>query len=219
MNKNIFWDFFDNEASAKLLHREKTFRKIFEYLDKIPGPINIIETGCVRETNNWGGDGQSTILFDNYISQRDNESICYTVDNNPRSVNACKSLVSSRVSVNLSDSVSFLSNLSKKFIEESKKVNFLYLDSYDLDMNYWYPSAAHHLKELLAIIKVLKQDTLVVVDDCPLNVNYIAGVDNHAIFISEPAVGGKGRLIAEYAIACNAKLEFSDYQAGWTGFT
>jgi hypothetical protein len=31
-------------------------------------------------------------------------------------------------------------------------------------------------------------------------------------------VGGKGRLVAEFAEACGAKLEFSDYQAAWSGF-
>jgi hypothetical protein len=35
--------------------------------------------------------------------------------------------------------------------------------------------------------------------------------------IETPAIGGKGRLIAEYAQAVGAKLEFAEYQAGWTG--
>ena len=42
-----------------------------------------------------------------------------------------------------------------------------YLDSFDVDWRYPYPSAAHHLKELSAITKILYRDTLVVVDDSP----------------------------------------------------
>ena len=31
-------------------------------------------------------------------------------------------------------------------------------------------------------------------------------------------VGGKGRLVAEYALTVGAKLMFSEYHTGWTGF-
>src|ERR1700693_4397084 len=44
-NIDEFWNFFNNEAAAKLALREKTFRKIFEFLDLLDGPITIVETG------------------------------------------------------------------------------------------------------------------------------------------------------------------------------
>jgi hypothetical protein len=37
-------------------------------------------------------------------------------------------------------------------------------------------------------------------------------------FRKRPEPGGKGRLFAEYAKTFGANLEFSSYQAGWTGF-
>jgi hypothetical protein len=95
--RNEFWTFFDNEASPKLALREKTFRKIFQYLDTCDGPISIIETGCARVEGNWEGDGQSTVLFDKYITFRDPVSECHTVDINQKSVSICKKLVSDRV--------------------------------------------------------------------------------------------------------------------------
>ena len=46
-----------------------------------------------------------------------------------------------------------------------------YLDSFDVDWRYVYPSAAHHLKEVTAINKILNKDTLIVVDDAPATAN------------------------------------------------
>ena len=215
---NEFWRFFDAEAAPKLELREKTFRRIFEYLDTFEGPISIVETGCVRVGDNWGGDGQSTILFDRYISFRDSLSECHTVDINERAVSLCKKLVSDRVKVIQDDSVHFLSVLSKRFLEAKQTVNLVYLDSFDLNWTHWYPSAIHHLKELAAIIKCFDSRTLLAVDDCLLNVNFVYPEENNVVMVGKPKIGGKGRLIAEYASSVGAKLEFADYQAGWTGF-
>ena len=218
-NKKIeFWNFFNNEAAPKLAHREKTFRKIFEYLDEIDGPITIAETGCVRIAGNWAGDGQSTILFDKYITARDEVSICYTVDINPKSVAECLKLVSSRIQVNRDDSVHYLYELARKLKEENKYNSFIYLDSFDLDFKYWQPSAIHHLKELVAVQTCIDDKTLLVVDDSPLNASFIPGDNSTLKTFGKPSIGGKGRLVAEYAKAIGAKLEFSEYQAGWTGF-
>jgi len=215
---NFFWDFFDNEAAPKLAHRERTFRKVFEYLDQLEGPITIVETGCARLAGNWSGDGQSTVLFDKYINARDESSICYTVDINPTSVAECSRLVSHRVKVIQDDSVHYLHDLAKKFQDEGQFLSFVYLDSFDLDMTYWQPSAIHHLKELVAIQTCINKKTLLVVDDCPLNINFLPGPSNQIQMIGNPSVGGKGRLVAEYAEAVGARLEFAEYQAGWTGF-
>ena len=214
----FFWDFFNNEAAPKLAHRERTFRKIYEYLDQLEGPITIVETGCARLAGNWSGDGQSTVLFDKYISARDEGSICYTVDLSATSVSECLKLVSERVIVKQDDSVHYLHELAKKFKENGQFISFVYLDSFDLDMTYWQPSAIHHLKELVALQTCIDKKTLLVVDDCPLNVNFLPAPNNQIQMIGHPSVGGKGRLVAEYAAAVGAKIEFAEYQAGWTGF-
>ncbi len=213
-----FWRFFNDEAAARLAVREKTFRKIFEYLDSVDGPITIVETGCARLADNWAGDGQSTVLFDRYICSRDQESECYTVDINPVSVAACRQLVGPRTVVTQDDSVHYLNVLARKFGHPGKRISFLYLDSFDLDKTYWYPSAIHHLKELTAAMRCIDANTLVVVDDCPLNGDFVRGDGNQITFVAPASVGGKGRLVAEYAAAAGARMLFAEYQAGWTGF-
>jgi len=214
----LFWDFFDNEAAPRLAKREKTFRKVFEYLDQLDGPITIVETGCARLEGNWAGDGQSTILFDKYISARDENSTCYTVDINPASVTECFKLVSHRVTVTQDDSVHYLNQLAKKFKEDKRVISLVYLDSFDLDWIYWQPSAIHHLKELVALQGCINKKTLLVVDDSPQNVNFLPNQSNVIEIFGHPKIGGKGTLVAEYAATIGAKLEFSGYQAGWTGF-
>jgi len=218
MGNGAFWDYFNNDAGPKLAHRETTFRKIFEYLDTLKGPVTIVETGCCRTAGNWAGDGQSTILFDKYICNRDNESICYTVDINEAAVENCTNLVSSRVHVKLSDSVFFLNELSKAFKAENKLISFAYLDSFDVDWVHWQPSAIHHLKELVALKPIINENTLVVVDDCPFSGNFIVTTDQALQAIGAISVGGKGRLINEYAEAVGAQRLFASYQAGWIGF-
>ena len=218
VTKNLFWDFFDNEAAPRLAHRESTFRKVFEYLDQLNGPITIVETGCARLAGNWAGDVQSTILFDKYISARDENSTCYSVDINSASVSECLKLVSQRVKVTQDDSVHYLYELAKKFQEDGRFISLVYLDSFDLDWTYWQPSAIHHLKEFAALQTCINKQTLLVIDDCPLNANFVTVPSNKIQTFGSSSVGGKGRLVAEYAKAIGAKLEFAEYQAGWTGF-
>ena len=217
MKQDAFWRFFDREAAPRLGLREPTFRRTFECLDRMKGAITIVETGCARQDGNWEGDGQSTVLFDRYVSARDAHSKCATVDLSEAAVATCRTLVGPRVSVNCGDSVAFLGTFADEAKAGGRTIDFLYLDSFDLDRTHWYPSAIHHLKELAASIRCLRPDSLVVVDDCPLVADIVPASTGNFEFIGEPSIGGKGRLVAEYAAAVGARLEFSGYQAGWTG--
>ena len=213
-----FWTFFDQEAAPQLARRESPFRKMFQFLDQFDRPVTIVETGCVRMAGNWQGDGQSTVLFDRYISLRDTDSIAYAVDIEEASVQQARALVSDRVKVTREDSVKFLTELVGRLSSEDKTIDLLYLDSFDLDWVHWYPSSIHHLKELCAAMRVIRKDTLVAVDDAPLEASFVPGPHNQAEFLQGPFVGGKGRLVAEFAAACGAQPHFASYQAGWTGF-
>jgi hypothetical protein len=216
MKTNLkFWEFFNTEVGSLLAHREETFRLMFDYLDNLQSPVTIIETGCTRLKGNWAGDGQSTVLFDRYISTRDETSKCISVDINPNSVQAARGLVSSRTQVIQQDSVAFLSKLVKEYASNNQTIDLLYLDSFDLDMNYWQPSAIHHLKELAVAIRALRVDSLVVVDDCPSTGDFLLQKNNTIDFVTPPRVGGKGRLVAEFANSIGAKCIFAKYQAGW----
>ena len=223
MSNNLeFYKWFD-ALSDKLGNREISFRKIFKYLDSLPTPIIIVETGCLRVKDNFL-DGQSTLFFDKYTNARGEGSKVYTVDNNINATNVCKEVVSSNVEIATEDSVRYLESLVSKFLKDKINVSMFYLDSFDVDWRYPYPSAAHHLKELTAIKKILKPETLIVVDDAPASGNLSLEEDNQAkplwkvLKVPPPSIGGKGFLIHEFAVHVKAKLLFSHYQAAWHGF-
>ena len=145
MNNNTnFYKWFETIAS-KLGNREISFRKVFKYLDVQPTPIIIVETGCLRVKDNFL-DGQSTLLFDKYTLSRGEGSKVYTVDIKPNSTKVCKQVVSDNVEISTDDSVRYLNKLSHNFFLNKTKVSMFYLDSFDVDWRYPYPSAAHHLK-------------------------------------------------------------------------
>jgi len=224
MNTDLdFYKWFETIA-VKLGYREISFRKIFEYLDNQPTPIIIVETGSLREEGNFLSDGQSTLLFDKYTQFRGDNSKVYTVDINPNVTNLCKQIVSDKVDIITGE---YLNSFSKNFIKSNKQLSMLYLDSYDVDFRYPFPSAAHHLKELTSSIRMLQKNSLVVIDDAPANIPSNSSIlKTNKIFrckckiknISKSTVGGKGLLINEYAVQIGAKLLFSHYQTGWNEF-
>ena len=221
---NLDSDFYKwfNDIAPKLNDREISFRKIFKYLDSLPDPIIIVETGCLRVKDNFL-DGQSTLLFDKYTLARGKESKVYTVDINPNSTNTCKKVVSNNVEIATDDSVSYLNTLCINFLKDKTKVSMFYLDSFDVDWRYTYPSAAHHLKELTSITSLLHNNTLVIVDDSPAfgNLTQTENETNPTWKILNspaPSIGGKGFLIHEYAKHVGAKVVFSHYQTAWNGF-
>lgn len=191
-----FWRYFASVA-PRLRRREPTFQALFEYLDKLADPLLIVETGSVREPDNWEGDGQSTLLLDRYVQERPGARV-YTVDINPVTAAKCATLVSARVSVQCGDSIAFLHRLTN--LDWTAYSRCFYLDAFDVDWANPQPSAAHHLKELVAIAPLLQADSLVVVDDSPREIQ------------------GKGYLVKEYADAIGATTLFHDYQLGITGW-
>ena len=223
MNNSEFYKWFDT-ISSKLEVRQNSFYQIFKYLDKMPDPIIIVETGCLRIKNNYS-DGQSTLLFDNYTQFRGKGSKIYTVDIDANATKVCAENVSKNVSITTGDSVKYLNNLSKEFIENNTNVSLFYLDSFDCDWKSPEQSAQHHLKELVSIKKILKKDTLVVVDDSPI-IGYLqqSKVKKDTLelikpgLVPGPTISGKGGLLHEYAVHTGAKILFSNYQTGWIGF-
>jgi len=229
-----FYEWF-NEVSSKLGDREISFKKIFKYLDDMPSPIIIVETGCLRDPGNFM-DGQSTLFFDKYTSSRGEGSKVYTVDNDQKSTKACRESVSENVEITTDDSIRYLNHLCKKFLKNKTKVSIFYLDSFDVNWRYPHPSAAHHLKELTAIVRLLYEDTLVVVDDAPAQGNLTQNetsskvldksnyIENSSVWkiLSSPSpaptIAGKGSLVHEYAMASGAKVLFSNYQTAWYNF-
>ena len=216
MTKHAFWTWFDLYAGPRLAIREISFRKIFDYLDTLPDPITIVETGCARQADNWAGDGQSTVLFDRYVTSRGAGALVHTVDLSPEATNACEALVSDKVFIHTGDSVAILPRIARQLNTEGRRIDLLYLDSYDLDWQNPTPSSVHHLKELVSIISMVNPQTLVVVDDSAMICRASDDADDKLNLISDPGAGGKSTYVAQYAVQVQAKLKFSHYQIGWT---
>ena len=223
MNNSEFYKWFDS-ISSKLEVRKNSFNQIFKYLDNMPDPIIIVETGCLRIKNNYS-DGQSTLLFDKYTQFRGKSSKVYTVDIDANATKVCSQNVSDNVSITTGDSVKYLNNLSKEFVKNNTNVALFYLDSFDCDWKSPEQSAQHHLKELVSIKKILNEQTLVVVDDSPI-IGYLqqSKVKKDTLelikpgLVPGPTISGKGGLVHEYAVHTGAKILFSNYQTGWIGF-
>ena len=216
-----FYEFFES-IKDKLGIRKTSFTKIFQYLDNIEGPINIVETGCLRIKDNFKGDGQSTLLFDKYTQYREERSKVYTVDINPKATEVCKSIVSDNVEIHTGDSVKYLTELMPKLKKQNEKISLFYLDSFDVDWQSSDRSAAHHLKEITAIINYISEETLIVIDDAPILAPMKIDDKKLSLITEHPApkpfIGGKGYLVNEFAYANNATLYFSNYQTAWYNF-
>ena len=175
---------FYNDVRHRLGERISGFDYIFNYLQSIEEPF-IVETGCARVEDNYTGDGQSSLLFDKYIDEYGGNFI--TVDISEESVNYCRSkLTTARSMVVQKDSITFLKELNLKLLNEGKKIDFLYLDSFDAPREQpeiVYQSALHHLYELTTILPSLKEGALIGVDDC---------------WFENNQVSGKGRFVADY---------------------
>lgn len=196
---------FYNDVRNKLGHRISGFDYIFGYLKDKKDPL-IVETGCARQLDNYEGDGQSSLLFDKYINEYGGEF--HTIDIAPESTDYCRSkMTSSNSNVYTDDSITRLKILNEKLLKENKKIDFLYLDSFDAPRDkpeVCYQSALHHLYELLTIAPSLKPGALIGVDD-----NWIETKNNQQHLM------GKGQFIYDYMSKVNNPLLHNGYQMFW----
>jgi tetratricopeptide (TPR) repeat protein len=199
-----FWDWF-NDIKKELGNRANTFTKIFEYLDGFKRPVVIIETGCLRYDGNFRGDGQSTLLFDKYVTSNGGE--VHSVDIDPEHIKLARSKVSYRVSINTEDSVAFLTRVAAQRLVP----DFVYLDSFDFMEQDPFRTALHCANEFFAVRPIIRSDTLVVCDDTPST--FVTGVFPHVEMF------GKGMFVAAHARAVGADMLFNEWQTGWTNMT
>jgi predicted O-methyltransferase YrrM len=141
----IAWD--------RLGKRHEAFAAIAELL---PEGCRIIETGTVRQIDNWEGDGQSTIVWDTLATNLGGTVI--TIDINPIGAELVAELELQATTAIVGDSLDVIPTLTGH-------ADLLYLDSFDVDFENPLPAAAHHLSELMAALNLLAPGSLVAVDD------------------------------------------------------
>lgn len=177
--------------------RRPGFEMLYEKVKSSQNPL-IVETGCTRQPDNWFGDGQSTVVFNKMCEMHD--GTLSSVDINEAACRFARTLVGPRAHVFCGDSVKWCQEAEQIYGRINRTIDVLYLDSYDLDVNNWHPSAQHHIYELLAIKGALRPGSLVAVDD-----NLIMN-GQHV---------GKGTYVAEWMAKVGKKMLHQGYQWIW----
>ena len=122
-------------------------------------PAVILETG----SSAWGTN--SSLLFDAYVTTFG--GTFETVDIRVRPSVELEPLCSLRTTLYCNDSINFLKNWSLR--NPGKKIDLLYLDSWDVDWANPNPSALHGLAELLEVLPHLHAGSLLLIDDTPVD--------------------------------------------------
>lgn len=135
-------------------HRLTAFERITAML---PEGCVIVETGTIRDPGNWVGDGQSTVVWNHYAELKSGHVT--TIDLDPYCAELVSKMKLEHTTAITGDSLQVLQNL------EFLKIDFLYLDSFDVDFENPQPASEHHLKELLLCWDLLHSGSLVAVDD------------------------------------------------------
>ena len=135
--------------------RDVTMDYVLCALKKFDNP-RIVETGCTRQHENWGGDGHSTYILSAYIDGRGAGELI-SVDISPENVAVAAECTKqwSRSTQVCSDSIVWLR-------ENQLPIDCLYLDSMDTE----HPQHAQHgLAEIQAALHCLTPNAVVVWDD------------------------------------------------------
>lgn len=192
-----------NDMMKKTGKRQASFALMLEHLNKFDNPY-IVETGCARQEDNFDGDGMSTLIFDGYVAQ--NGGKFWSVDINPLNTGFARSQTT-HANIITSDSVKFLNEHTKYWVDEGKPIHLLYLDSFDFDMKDPHPSSMHHLMELTAVMPALKSGyTMIVVDD-----NFLVTNDKGKTSFEL----GKGAYVKQFMDLIGKPRVFTGYQWVW----
>jgi predicted O-methyltransferase YrrM len=148
----------------------------------------IVETGTVRFAGNWDGDGQSTVVWNAYAEQLGGHVT--TIDLDPVGAELVEQMGLANTIAITGDSLEVLPTLTVS------QIDFLYLDSFDVDWDNTTPAAEHHLAELKIVWPLLKPGSIVAVDD---------NRNGH----------GKGELVAAHMAANDVPEILNEYVRVW----
>jgi FkbM family methyltransferase len=172
---NFNYDSFIEKYRPFIERSGKSRMRFYDYiipkLAKKGKPIYIVETGTMWSPLNENM-GAFTLIFADLIKNHTGGKL-YTIDISEKNINLCKTHTeefSSVIEYVVSDSVSFLRSLDDECV---KKLDLVYLDSYDLDTPKPHKSAQHHLDELTAVYPRLNKECGVAIDDNFLPNTYI----------------------------------------------
>ena len=195
------YELFTNKGTGKHINY-LTFKKLFESMEGIRDPI-ILESGIASAGTH------STYLFNEYVRKYGGRF--WSVDINKHLVDRHSPNMCPATTLVCEDSVSFFSDWSK----HNSTANVIYLDSYDLDFYNPSPSGNHGLAEYNALKPVIKKDTLLLIDDTPINPYWLdtrgkLHEDMTAFYSTNNYMPGKGMHVLNEI--SNATLLLHNYQ-------
>ena len=176
--------------NLKDVKRHETFRMSLQFMEERNTKV-IVETGTMRQGTHalrMGWDGGFTLIAGYWCAL--NQAKLYSVDNDPQALLNAKNAVeffANNVEVVENDSVHFLKNFDKK-------IDFLYLDSFNFNKNNPEASQQHHLREIEAAYDKLTPNSVVMIDDCDL------------------PEGGSGKLVIDFLLKKDWKIAAKSYQ-------
>ena len=150
------YEMFSDKPGVQKHINYLTFKKLFEEMKDLKNPC-ILESGIASAGTN------STYLFNEYVKKYG--GFFWSVDVNEKLVEQHKGNMCPATQLICEDSVSFFKNWTKTH----EMADVVYLDSYDLDFYNPIPSGNHGLAEYKSLMSVLKKNTLLLIDDTPVN--------------------------------------------------
>ena len=102
----------------------------------------------------------------------------------------------------------------------TEKIDFLYLDSYDVDFLNPLPSAEHHLKEFNCVKHLLHKNSIVLIDDTPVSPEWLDNGKYSPIYDKlklqfDKNMVGKGSLVCKELEKMGATKIMHQYQVLW----
>lgn len=189
---NIAQLFQEQPFFSSLRDRGPTFANMIHHIASNPQFTEVIETGTARIQGNWGGDGQSTLLWDWVAAHLPNLKVT-SIDIDEKGIEVARSQVR-HVEFIAGDSLNVLARLDR---EKIRRVGLLYLDSYDWTEETAQESAFHHMAELTLVWSHLPKGCMIAIDDC------------HGPFV------GKHVFVYMFMNKLGIRPAFTGYQVGW----
>jgi len=164
-----------------------------------------VETGCSAHGT------KSTMLWDNFVNVFGGK--VSSVDLDQHAVTSTNTLTTDKTCVVCSDSLKALPTITDK-------IDFLYLDSYDVDFLEPLLSAEHHLKEFRCVKHLLHSGSIVLIDDTPCSPEWLDNGKNCPIYDKfkenfNAQMCGKGSLVNRELEAMGATRIMHQYQVLW----
>lgn len=183
---------------STICDRDHSFKILLRHFQE----TRIVETGCMRQMEDWKGAGCSTLLFARLVQLVGGEFT--SVDINRKNLEFSRKWTKQFTGANIalieSSGVSYLEN-------RMEPIDILYLDSMDTNLE---GHAEENLHEFQAAERLLHKESLVCIDDSP----------GERVSLQDDGIRwtGKGQLTIPYAISKGWKVLFSGYQVILSNF-